>query len=627
MRRPAAQAVTAALLVGLAAIGQPTPPAQATQTFGSTPLDDVLGASQAEAACGLTRDKLAAIVLAPTFPETGATPPTAAPSPMTLSRYDNQPSLHAFGNPDPAFMNAFFHPGVGAWQFDSAGGWGLSADAVINTFTASALAADVMARRYCTAAGDPSLTDAQRRAYAWLPWHGCNTGACESIYNDLFDGVRLRNLVRDATVGRLGGMEQRTCRLINEVTSFTCWYVDPARAQGHTAFRAPGFGPSPITAPFYVYSRNGREYRHWLVADTGYAAEVSASKPLPANARTSLTWSGTWMLCDLVTARGTCDPIPPSWKLVRFHQALGTYQPVVGDYSGDGLTDIIWYSASGGDAMWRAIGDAQFVGVGVSAAGVYSPFVGDFNGDDRDDIFWFSPTAGDAVWYGQPGGFSGVGVSASGAYTPLVGDYNGDGFDDVFWFSPTAGDAVWYGRPGGFTGVGVSASGAYTPLVGDYNGDGFDDVVWYSPVGGDAVWYGRPGGFTGVGVSAVGTYSPFVGDFNGDGFDDVFWYSAAAGDAIWYGRPGGFNGAGISAAGSYRPVVVDLDGSGQDDVIWYAPGSPGDAIWRGTPTGFVGQGIRIQGSYQPLVGRYDDTGGDDVVWYAGDITPDAVWHG
>ena len=307
-----ARSTLATLLAGALCLATTARPAEASQTFGSTPLDDVLGWAQHEAACGLSRDALAAMMLAPTFPETGA-PPTAAPSPMTLSRYDNQPGLHAFGNPDPAYSRAFFHPGVGAWQFDSAGGWGLSAEATIDTFTASALAADVMSRRWCTAAGNPTLTDPQQRAYAWAPWHGCNSGVCESIFNDIFDGAALRNVVRDFSVGRWGGMEPRTCRLINELDSFTCWFVDPGRAQGHPAFRAPGFGPSPITAPFYVYARNGREYRHWLIVDTGYDLEISASKPLTANARNSLVWSPehravrpgdrSWHLRSLAAAR------------------------------------------------------------------------------------------------------------------------------------------------------------------------------------------------------------------------------------------------------------------------------------------------------------------------------------
>ena len=50
-------------------------------------MDDVLywAAQYQPAACGLSTNQLAAIMLAPTYPETGASG-TSAPSPMTLSR-------------------------------------------------------------------------------------------------------------------------------------------------------------------------------------------------------------------------------------------------------------------------------------------------------------------------------------------------------------------------------------------------------------------------------------------------------------------------------------------------------------------------------------------------------------
>ena len=108
---------------------------------------------------------------------------------------------------------------------------------------------------------------------------------------------------RQAGVNRRGGMVRRTCTGQTRNGSFTCWRVDPARAQGHAAFAARSFGPSPITAPFYVYSANGREYRHWLRADTGYAKGIWASRPLGANARTSLSWRHGDGLAD-VTGRG-----------------------------------------------------------------------------------------------------------------------------------------------------------------------------------------------------------------------------------------------------------------------------------------------------------------------------------
>ena len=52
---------------------------------------------------------------------------------------------------------------------------------------------------------------------------------------------------------------------------------------------------------------NGREYRIWIQADTGYDIGITASKPITANARTSLTWSSSAALCDVTAARGLCQ--------------------------------------------------------------------------------------------------------------------------------------------------------------------------------------------------------------------------------------------------------------------------------------------------------------------------------
>ena len=65
------------------------------------------------------------MAMVPTFPESGA-PANASPAPMSLSRYDKSSSLYAFGSPGLA-DKAFFHPGIGMWQFDSAGLWPLTA--------------------------------------------------------------------------------------------------------------------------------------------------------------------------------------------------------------------------------------------------------------------------------------------------------------------------------------------------------------------------------------------------------------------------------------------------------------------------------------------------------------------
>jgi hypothetical protein len=276
--------------------------AAGSHTLGTGPINDILAWADAKKACGLTRDQLAAMMLTPVYFEVGD-PTNQSPSPMTLSRYDTSSGLYAFSQPG-SFNKAFFHPGIGLWQFDSAGGWPLTASTAINTYTSASQAATVMSSRWCNATG----TDAAKRAYAWGPWLECTggqtgVGSCEAMYASiLLSGVFTVNA--DPSVSSLGGMEQRTCNVAG-IGQVACSYVDPSRAQGNKAFTAPGYGPSPLTAPFYVYDFNGREYRHWLSIDTGYPGTIEADKPITSNARTSLTWRNNQStLCDVTANRG-----------------------------------------------------------------------------------------------------------------------------------------------------------------------------------------------------------------------------------------------------------------------------------------------------------------------------------
>lgn len=301
MRRLVGLPLAVVLLVGVLVVGPAgdDPPAAAAGTarrFGATPLEDVLHWAAEERRCGLTTNRLAALMLAPTYPETGA-PANAAPSPMTLSRWDDQVGLHSFrtvaGQP-----RAFWHPGIGAWQFDSAGlGAPYTAAQRIDTYVIAARAAAVMAERWCAG---------RSLDYVWAPWYGCGGGTCRSIYRAIYRPAtdRLVGVGGQATVGRLGGMTRHTCRGPGATGTFTCWRVDPARAEGHRAFTAPGYGPAPISAPFYVYAADGREYRHWLRRDTGYQQGVWASRPLGANARTSLSWHRGEALTVVTPSRG-----------------------------------------------------------------------------------------------------------------------------------------------------------------------------------------------------------------------------------------------------------------------------------------------------------------------------------
>ncbi|MCC5953285.1 MAG: S-layer homology domain-containing protein [Acidimicrobiia bacterium] len=289
-----------------------TDPAGATtRTFGGTPLDEVLAAAQANARpdCGLSRDRLAAMMIVPTFIETGA-PANRAPGPMTLSRWDLQSSLYAFGSSSTAYQRAYWHPGVGQWQFDSAGFWPLTAADAIDARQSAQLAAQIMSSRYCAST---ATTVGNKMRFAWGPWYYCTTSGdnvCILRFREIFQNGELTNIVRDNSVSRYGGMVQRTCR-VRGIGEVSCWYIDPAKAEGHASWAVPSAAPTPVTSPFYVFEANGREYRYWLRQDSGYDRTVLAHKPVTANARTSLTWKlatdAVDGLCDLDAGRGACS--------------------------------------------------------------------------------------------------------------------------------------------------------------------------------------------------------------------------------------------------------------------------------------------------------------------------------
>jgi hypothetical protein len=627
--------------------------AATVRAFGRQPFADVNTAAASSAAsarsqgCGLSDAKLASIMLSITFTEAGPlASSTVAPSPMTLSRWDGSAILYAFGNPETSLRNAFWHPGIGLWQFDHP--WSNTAAERIDTSTAAQLAAQVIAGRYC---GWTSATGLTRFAYSVRPWHGCDDprGAGERCFeiflNHYLDNDPARldddsltnfSLVDDVT--RLGGAIRRTCQLVGEAGTVPCMFVDPSRAQGSVAWTSPTFSPNPLSAPFYVLRDGSAERRAWLREDTGYANDVHASATVGSDPRTTLLWHSGSLLCDLTARKGACDLRPPSWKDWELRQVTGSYRPFTGDFDGDGRTDIFWYGpGSASDTIWFARGGTTFDRLSRPVSGSYLPFTGDFNGDGRTDIFWYGPGSGpDSVWLSRGDGtFSGASRPVGGVYEPLVGDYDGNGRTDVFWYAPgspaSSPDRMWrWAADGTVTQTALPVSGTYDPMVGDLDGDGRDDLFLYGAGSyPDHLWFGTAaGGFTKTARPVSGVYEPFVGDFDGDGVEDVFWYApGSAGDPVWYGRTSRtFASVTRSVGGDYQPVVGDISGDGPTDVVWYAPGAAGDTVWRGTAArGFTADSTMLTGTYLPLLGDMDGVPGIDVFWYRAGTAQDGMW--
>jgi hypothetical protein len=187
------------------------------------------------------------------------------------------------------------------------------------------------------------------------------------------------------------------------------------------------------------------------------------------------------------------------------------------DFNGDGFTDILWLTPNGGciascgtsaNGLWLSKGDGTFntnTSIPSQSVAGYTPYLGDFNGDGKTDILWVALDGAGRSGVQQPilwtsrgdnngtfvvnstlGGLSGNSVAG---YMPLVADFNGDGIADVLWVQAdthglsTGTQFLWLGQGNGsFTVVpnfGSQLTG-YVPNIGDFNGDGKADILWDS---------------------------------------------------------------------------------------------------------------------------------------------------
>jgi hypothetical protein len=280
----------------------------------------------------------------------------------------------------------------------------------------------------------------------------------------------------------------------------------------------------------------------------------------------------------------------------------------VDDFSGNGVSDILYYNHTTGDVGYYAM-NGSLVGwkdIGPSSTTYSVVGTGDFNDDGTADVLFRSSTTGDTGFYamsngGEPSGTAATeGNNASGKSTGWVdiGASNtaysvvgtgrfevGDGDNntsDVLFRDNATGDTGFYnivnGANTGWVDIGASNTAYSVVGVGDFEDDGTSDVLFRDNATGDIGFYdivnGANTGWVDLGGSNTAYTVVGVADFFGNNFGaaDILFRDNATGDFGYYDIALGKNDGWVDLGGSstaYSIVAVgDYYGNGTDDILF-----------------------------------------------------------
>jgi hypothetical protein len=167
----------------------------------------------------------------------------------------------------------------------------------------------------------------------------------------------------------------------------------------------------------------------------------------------------------------------------------------IGNFTGNGTSDILWYNWTTGDVdEWQIANGKWAASVDLGAhpgSGWQIAGIGDFTGSGTDDILWTNSSNGQVqtdIWElsnGQWAASVSPGTHPAGYEVVGIGNFTGNGTSDILWYNPTTGDAdEWQIAKGNWAAsVDLGAhpgSGWQIAGIGHFTGNGISDILWHS---------------------------------------------------------------------------------------------------------------------------------------------------
>ncbi|HEX9105404.1 MAG TPA: FG-GAP-like repeat-containing protein, partial [Polyangia bacterium] len=191
----------------------------------------------------------------------------------------------------------------------------------------------------------------------------------------------------------------------------------------------------------------------------------------------------------------------------------GKHAFYTGDFDGNGKSDVLVYGSA--DGSWRlGLSDGTNLAWSVASTtpgygdlldGAHRTFVGDFSGDGKSDVlfynkgdgnWWLGTSTGTSLTWAKAASTSGYGNLLDGSHALYTGDFDGNGKRDVlmyyngdgnWWLGASDGAHLNWSQAASTSGFGNLLEGSHRVVVGDFDGNGKSDVLMY--YNGDGNWW------------------------------------------------------------------------------------------------------------------------------------------